>query len=629
MEASLPYKEPTFITWLKEDWLLKLGGVLVLMGVLFFLSVTFTMLPPGGRIMVSYLLGSILMIFGFKYAKKEIIGGSSIHLVGAVVIIITTYVARQPEYNLFSPSFATLLMFLTSVVISLMSYAYNRKSLAHLGLFLAAAVPFLTGTAGQAFSSTLLYLGIVTLGVLFLAIITGWRTLVLLSLSVVSFYSVLKISGALGITFPTLLESYLLISFGIIFFITSLFSILRSKGETQIADGAIALLNAGYALLWIFTQVSREVSPIIIAFIALFYAIGFFLVYKITNVYTSFIVYAGVAFGLLTTSVIMELSGKSETIALVLMGAGFTFFTYYLSRDEYITKIVALFNILPIFYVFYSVFSVAQVISSGKGFSGAWSDLLIIGLAIAVYLSLYSYFINRSKDLSHISLGAAVLFIVTSIWQVLHLLLSDLFATSIALLIIGLGLTLFTYFISNNDEKSTKAVALFNVLPFFFALSSVADIGSNIHNTFSRQDLWKNWFVVAFAMATYLYTYYYFNNRIKSLHYFSLGAVLILTASSLWQFLHLIFGEGLGTFISVVLYTIIGLYALFKGTQESNDIKIKIARAWVAFVALRIIFIDAWQAGDTLLGVLICIVVGILLLSSTIMIKKIAENKLK
>ena len=41
-------KESEFVAWLKEDWLLKLGGTLVLVGILFLLSVAFTQIGPQG-----------------------------------------------------------------------------------------------------------------------------------------------------------------------------------------------------------------------------------------------------------------------------------------------------------------------------------------------------------------------------------------------------------------------------------------------------------------------------------------------------------------------------------------------------------------------------------------------------
>lgn len=505
------YKESGFITWLKEDWLLKLGGILVLMGVLFFLSLAFTAVGPQGKVAIGYIFGISLMLFGFNYAKKQIIGGSAIHVIGAVVIIITTYLARQPEYNLFDPYFATLLMFLTTVVVALTAYIYNRAQLAHVGLFLAAIVPLLTNTESNDFLGLLMYLGIVTLGVLWLALVTKWRTLVLLALTIVCVYSAMKINGSMNGSIISLAESYLVVVFGVLFYVTSLFSILRSQGATQPADGAVALLNAGYALLWItspISHVSHEFAPLVIAFIGLIYAVGFFFVYKVTNVYTSFLVYGGVALGMLTTAIMLELSGRSETVALLLIGLGITIFTYYLSQDEKITKIVSFFNVLPLIYVFASIARISWVTYTNRGSDDVWKDLFVVGLAIVIYFVLYGYFLNKIKDLSNMSLAVG----------------------------------------------------------------------------------------------------------------------LVLSIIGLWQVLHLVIGGGFATFMSILVYTVVGLSTLFQGTQEKNETKIRLSKLWLGLVAARVIFWDAWQVGDVVLGVLICIVIGILLLSSTFIIKKVATE---
>ena len=473
------------------------------MGVLFFLSLAFTAVGPLGKVSIGYIFGVLLMLFGFKYAQKNIVGGGTIHVIGAVVILITTYLARQPEYNLFNPYVATMLMFLTSTCVALTAYAYNRAQLAHVGLFLAAAVPMLTNTESNNFAQLLVYLGIVTLGTLWLALMTKWRTLVLLALGIVCVYSLIKLSTITNGASLTFTENYLLVAFGILFYVTSLFSILRSRGVTEPADGAVAVLNAGFVLLWVTSQVSSDIAPIIIAFIALVYAVGFFFVYKITDIYTSFIVYGGVSLGLLTTAIMLQLSGRAETVALLLIGAGVTVFTQHLSNNDKLTKSVAIFNILPLAYVLKSVFLINY-----SNNADAWADVMIIFLASSLYYILYGYFKDKSKELWQISLFAGFSFSVVAIWDVLHLTI----------------------------------------------------------------------------------------------------------------------GGGFATFLSIVIYTIVGLVVLFQGVEEKNFTKISLAKMWMGLVAARVIFWDAWQVGGVTMGVLICIVIGILLLSSTFILKKVTTE---
>lgn len=499
--------ENGFVTWIKEDWLLKLGGTLVIIGVLFFLSLAYDEFGAQGKAIVGYLFGISLMVFGFKYAKKEIIGGSAIHLVGAIVVILTTYVAQLPGYgyNVFDPHFAMVLMFLTVVCVALTAYAHDRAPLAHVGLLIASLVPMLTGTAGRTFSITLIYLGVVILGVLWLALVTKWRTLVLLSLVITCLYSALKISGSFGVTTVTFTESYLLVVFGILFYVTSLFSILRSKGEVGKIDGFVALLNVVFALMWIMHQVPEHLVSIIVAIIGFAYSVGFFFVYKVTDRYTAFLVYGGAGLGLLTTSIIMELSGPVEAIVVLLIGGGATIMTYYLSEDENVTKIVGLINIVPVSYVFYSIVSIAQATRRDMIAGETWEHFLVLIVASIIYFVLYRY----CKD------------------------------------------------------------------------------------------------------------------KVNALSDGALAGVLLLSIVIVWQFLHMTIGGQFATFASIFLYTVTGLVTLFDGTKSGNDMKVRISKIWLSVVALFAIF--SAMTVDVGLAVLLCVVIGILLLSSTFIIRKVTS----
>ena len=622
----VPQEDSAFVKWLKEDWLLKLGGVLVLMGVLFFLSLAFTIIGPQGKVATGYLFGISFMVFGFKYAKKQLIPGSAVHLIGAVIVIITTYVARLPDYNLFNSYIAMLLMFLTSACVALTAYAYNRSELAHVGLILSALVPMLVSTGTPTFFEILMYLLVVILGVLWLALITKWRSLVFLALMVVFGYSLMAVSGAYGTQSVSASELYLVGMFGILFYITSLFSIFRGAGAMEKYDALVALLNAAFAIFWVVKEASPEAAPLIIAFLSLAYATGFFLIYKLTSVYTSFVVYGGVSLGMLTTAIMLEFSGRPLTITLLLMGAGATIFTYYLSKNEEVTKIIAFFNVLPLMYVFQSIGRIAMLSYPKSGVFDAWKDFLILGLAITIYVALYRYFVNRVKSLGYVALFVAMLLGMDVIWQVLHLMTTEGFATELSFLIIGVWLTMFTYNFSSNKENTEK-VAFINLISFIGVGTSISRIqgslvaSSTLYPT-QIQDIWKDWSSVFLVMTVAFTMYFFFVNKIKTIGYAGLTAGLFLVVTSIWQLLHLIIGGGMATFVSILIYTIVGLYNLWSGSMQNNEMKIKISRMWLGLVAARVILVDAWQSGDVAVGVLICIVIGVLLLSSAFIIKK-------
>lgn len=512
VELAPMQEESGFFVWLKEDWLLKLGGALVLMGVLFFLSVAFMMVGPQGKIVLGLLLGICLMAFGFRFAQKYIVGGASIHVTGAIVVLITASVAQTPSYNVIDGFMAMLLMFCTASMVALMAFAYKRESLAHAGLLLASSVPLLIPYSFTNFFDVLLYLALVIIGVLLLAIVTQWRMLVLVSQAVLCIYS---ISFSVGLAALSSNEVLMVVVFGFLFFITSVFSILRSQGATGRVDGWIALLNAVYVLGWVFVKVPHEWQAMLLAGVAFLYLVAFFAVYKITEEQTPFIVYGGVSLGLLVAAVMLQLSGPAETIALLLLTSGATVMAHYLSKKEGIAEAVAFTNLLP-----------------------------LVGILTSVYhIQSYSEVVARGVDGTAMSYG-----------------------------------------------------------------------------------IWQDFTVVIGAMIVYALLGIYFKGKgesIKVVAWFVSGVLGIIT---IWQVLHILIPTTVATLVSLLIYTAIGLSTLSRGVTTKDTETVKLGRIILGLVALRVLFIDAWSLGNTTVGILICIVIGLLLLSSSLITKKLTTN---
>ena len=446
-----------------------------------------------------------------------------------------------------------------------------------------------------------------------------------MSLCILIGYSSTFIAGGMGDLPMTALQSVMITTFGIVFYLTSLFSILRTRGVTNTVDGAVALLNAGFALLWIIGEIQPELIPIYIAIVGLIYAVGFFLLYKVTNVYTSFLIYGGVALGMLTTAIMYELSGRSLAYVLLFMGALVTVFTYHLSRDEKITKIIALFNLLPFFHVLIAMNTVFEVIMYNKPQENVWKDVLVMVIAITVYFGLFRYFKDRSKKLGQVALFVVIAGSITLLWQVLHLLIGGMFASSLAALITGVGLTIFAQVYFDNDEAIIKKFALINSITVLYGLISLGRIGDSLSSSYYMVDVWKDWVFVFLVMGTSLAFYFYYTNKIKAISRPALTASLFFLSVSVWQVFHLVLPEGIATFISVLIYTLVGLTTLFLGSRDGNTTMVKISRIWLGFVAARVILWDAWQTGSVTAGVFICVVTGVLLLSSSFIVKKVTQ----
>ncbi len=490
--------EDEFISWLKRDWLLKLGGVLIILGILFFLSIAFVTMGPVGKITTGYMIGISLMSFGFWWAKKYVNGGTSIHVIGALIVILTTYTARTPSYDLFGAATALVLIFVTSVVVSLVSFVYSRKEVAHLALISAAAAPLLISSDSFSFGELLVYLLVVTISVIWLAAVSGWRTLILVSQVSVILYSLPHIGKP--IVAPDFLSYALVFIFGIVFLLISVISLVRTNGKTVEVDSIIAALNMVFVSMWIFDSIPKGGQGVMFAFVAFLYSLGAFVVYKFTKNPSSFLVYSILSLALLMTATFVQLTEVARIIALMLEAGLATLFIRKVSgSDTPGVQIVSLFNVLPIIQI--ATLILFDIHAGASRFTEA---VMVTITAIIFYGILASLFMKMKSELGKV----------------------------------------------------------FTVL---FALISVAFI---------------------------------------------------------WQFLHSIMNASSAAFISLVVYTIAGIAILFAGSAKADDELIKVGRFCLGVIALRVLFVDAWLLGSTFIGVLVCIVVGLLLVSTTFITKK-------
>ena len=131
-------KEERFIAWVKEDWLLKLGALLLLIGFGWLTTYAFlnNWIGPAGRITLGIVAGTSFLLFGWLRIKKYIHQGGVFLVLGSTVVLLTTFAARE-FYDFFTPASALVLMFLSTAFVALASVRYSSRALALSSLILA------------------------------------------------------------------------------------------------------------------------------------------------------------------------------------------------------------------------------------------------------------------------------------------------------------------------------------------------------------------------------------------------------------------------------------------------------------------------------------------------------------
>ncbi|MFA5012965.1 MAG: DUF2339 domain-containing protein [Candidatus Paceibacterota bacterium] len=303
-----------FIDWLKEDWIMKLGALLLLIGFGWLTTYAFmnNWIGPVGRVSLGLIAGVVFLAIGAWRIQKYRVQGEVFLVLGSATVFVTTFAARM-YYNFFDPPISALaIMFLSVVFVALAGVKYKSRYLPLISLVLAGIAPLLTNSPTSNYIELFSYLTIVVLGTVWIAGIAKQKGLITASLLMVFFYSLSHLSTS---NEGLLLFMYL---FGAIFLISSVVGIIRSKGENVYFDMITSGLTVMMLLLWILNTEQQELKLMVLLVWMLAFALGAFLVFRQTGKKEPFYIYAVSAIAMLAAATNLQLKGESLLIAYVI-----------------------------------------------------------------------------------------------------------------------------------------------------------------------------------------------------------------------------------------------------------------------------------------------------------------------
>ncbi|MDX1608239.1 MAG: DUF2339 domain-containing protein, partial [Candidatus Spechtbacterales bacterium] len=569
-----------FVNWLKEDWLLKLGAFLLLIGFGWFVKFAFdnNWIGPLGRIALGLAAGAGILITGWWRMKKFPRQGSVILVLGSTVIILTTFAARV-LYGFFSPATALPVMFLSTAFVALASIKFNARYLALVSLLLAAVAPIMVGSVPDQIT-IFAYLLATVLGAIWIMVLRGWRELTFASLLIVSFYSIGSVSAYREVSLNTLLLfAYI---FTIIFFITNTLGILKleiKRKEELVPDLLTGAGNGLFVLGWIMFAAQDEWQSLLIAAWMVIFTIGAFLIFKLSRKLEPFYVYSGVSLILLATATAIELSGPALTIAYLFEALVIIMLADKLIKKTHITEMLSLLLIPSV------ILSLRHVFDYPWGESTFNQDAAIL-LIFAFALGALSAYFNR-KDVSmlnpkHLSTHNSL--------NMLLLVGSAIYAT-----FISLGAMASDAWHEGAFHQDSLVLIIF--------IGALAGLGryfkAKITEDLGEEDL-QGYKTLAGGLfiASSFYAY-----------------ILV------WLSAHAELPYDIGTMVSLVIYTVAGITVYVMGTNREERSYIVYGGTLLAFVVGRLLFIDVWQMG---LGgrVATFFLIGILLMSTAFLGRK-------
>lgn len=448
-----------FIEWIEKDWLVKLGALLILIGLGWFVSYAFAngWIGPVGRIALGLAAGFLIMLLGVYRAKMSKHQAGIFLVLGSGGILTTIWAARE-IYDFFTPFSALIIMFLTVAFVALMSVRYRSEVLGIASLILAVIAPLLTAVTLD-FTSLFSYLLIVMAGTLWIVVITGWRTIPLIGIAIMILYSISYWTGFENLKSENtaLLMSF---AFTLLFFVVNTFAIIKGGERKSIREQLTAAATGIFLLLWIITAAPEQWESLMMIGWMLVFALGAFWAFTRTKNIAPFITYGMVSVVLLGAATAAETNGSTLTIAYTLEAGLLVGVVYWFLRNISSATKASLFFIVPILMSIDSISSLAW-------YDGIFHQDFVVILLLALVLFFTGLALRAMRKetdsddgdfLVNSLLVLGVAYAFTLIWLAAHASsLSPDAATGVALTIYTLA-GLITHFYGKFNEKKPLVV---------------------------------------------------------------------------------------------------------------------------------------------------------------------------
>lgn len=442
--SSGPLSVDSFITWVSQDILMKLGALLLLMGFGWFVSYAFinNWIGPVGRVSLGLLAGLVFMGVGTWRIKDWRHQGGIFLVLGSGTVLLTIFAARE-LYDFLTPTLSLVVMFLSVAYVGFVSVLYQSEKLAVAGLLMAAVAPLLTNTPDPSVVGLMSYLLVVVLGTIWIVRLTGSHVLTFAALVMVFLYSLpfLDYSSAVG-TDDTIALLFSFIFAGI-FFVTNTISIIKVQTPAARKGQIITALGTGiYLVFWIQLMVLPQMQSIAYVFWMLIFSVGTFLVYTRTTSQAPFFIYAAVTLGLLFAATAAELSGPVLTLAYTAQVTALLLVARLYLPNVLSEKLVWLFA-LPV------VLSLPSFVSASWSIGFLHDDfvtLVLVSVGLGIVGLVYKQTRVIEEEANHfaeILLGLSAFYVLSLIWLITHSVLTPDVATTLSLIIYTLlGLVL-------------------------------------------------------------------------------------------------------------------------------------------------------------------------------------------
>lgn len=450
-----------FFDWFKENWILKIGILLILTGFGWFISYAFiyNWIGPVERIVLGLIVGVVIIAFGDFKMNKSLTQGSTFIILGTSIVLITIYAARF-IYEFLSPVTALSLVFAFSGYLIIVSLRYDLKYLAITGIIMATLAPSFTNTVSVDILGRFLYLAVVIVSSIWVMFQKNWREIFPIAvLSVLGYSLYYGMFGELGLQENVIL----IIAYSIsgILFITNIFSILKFKDKVNENDILAGIINGFLVMIWTLSHVPEIYQSLVLTLVAIFFVIGSYIIFRINQDNKFLYLYLLISIVYIGTATAIELSGNALIFAYIFESAIISIAGYLITNKSQVGQNLSMLMIGP------------MLMSLGSFSSRNWTEvfhqdfaiILLIGI-ILIGLGYFYYVNNKMEDpqsdsdanlkLYSVMMVIGSFYIYALIWLSLGATYKESIAVMISLAIYTLiGISSYFYGINNLKKAYT------------------------------------------------------------------------------------------------------------------------------------------------------------------------------
>lgn len=630
---STPERHPEYgetlddkvVAWIKEDWLMKLGALLVLLAVAWFVTYAFShgWITPLWRILLGVIAGIVVMGLGWWRMTVSRYQGSVFTVLGGTIVLLSLFAGRA-LYDLFTPALALTAMAVTAGFVAYVSVHFKVKWLSVAGLILAGLAPMLVSSPEPNFIGLFSYLLVVVIATLSVAYYSNFRGLTGLALILVAYYSL----AGFGSEVANVLLYFAYI-FTVIFFATSTIEILKRESKNVVPDLLTAFGTGIFILVWVLAAGSAGFQSLILLAWAVAFFFGAYFTYDLTKQKEPFYTYGAVAATFLAVAFALEVDGAALIIALTAEAALLTIATYYITESRKTMNEISWVFIVPTIGVFVSFMS--YVVSSDGVFS---QEFFSIAFFILVTLGMNAFltrFIGQDDDEDDKNVGRAFIILASFSAYFLYWVFFAKLVESSALLAILITLlnviTIFGIYLGTHKAQVTRSASLLLIIPFLMTLPQFALYAGGSQGLVSAFD--EHFFALLVYALALLGVGVFFRHcqgkhEAKNIQLSSslFIASVLYGLALIWMLFHqVLVSDDIAVMFSLASYTVFGIVAYFVGLFEEKRVLRDCGAILLLFVVARLLLVDVWNM-EVIARMVTFLFVGVLFIATAFLTKR-------